>query len=405
MRKLVAAVFLTLAVPAAVRAQDFGREWIDRVTHEVQVDRGPLSTKPVEWHVVGGVEYYHDDNIFLSDKKEVDDSIIIPFAAASIEYSEQRFEAKADFLGNLKFYSDDDLDSMNDDEERLYVKLRQVGAKYTFEISEVAARLSDPLDVVFVDRAVRTVSTTVPHLAFDLTPVWTVESSANVGIVRYEESVFAHAIDNVNFRVDGAIVYRGAWGIDLIAQGGWQEISYRFSQAEGAPPDAFGWYARGGFRGEILPTLMIEALAGGAHMESEFYQGTKIDEDDETGDAAVSVRWEAMPILTFMGDYTRQFAFAGGADPYQIVNRTLLLGALELTEYVSVRARFQFDHSETTSGTERDYWSTGGSVTVKPLPWVIIDGGVSFRSGEAELGPLKTEYDNVIFHAGLAVTY
>jgi hypothetical protein len=112
-----------------------------------------------------------------------------------------------------------------------------------------------------------------------------------------------------------------------------------------------------------------------------------------------------MPILTFNVDYSRQFVFAGGVDPYQLVNRFLVLGGLELNEYVSAHARFQYDHSDAVSGVERDYFSTGGTLTVKPLPWVIIDGGVTFRSGEAELNNASTEYDNVIFHAGLAVTY
>lgn len=405
MRMIVAAAVFVLAVPAAASAQDFGKEWIDRVTHEVQTERGPLATRPVEWHVVGGVEYYHDDNIFLSDKNEIDDSIIVPFAGATIEYSEPRFEIKADFLGNYKLYSDSDLEDMEDDEERLYVKLRQTGARYSLEVTEIVARLSDPLDVVFVDRAVRTVSTTVPRLSLDMSPRLAFEAAANLGVVRYDESSFAHSIDNDNVRVDATIVYRGPMGLDYLAQAGWQEISYRYSQNEGAPPDAWGYYVRGGIRGELLPRLIAEFMAGGVHFESEYYQGTKTDEEAETGDVSAGLRYEATETLTLTADYSRQFTFAGGVDPFQLVNRVLFLGALELTEYVSVRGRFQFDHSDTTSGTERDYWSTGGSVTIKPVPWALIDGGVTFRAGEAESGPLKAEYENLIFHVGVALTY
>jgi hypothetical protein len=405
MRTSVAVVVFAVALPAAVRAQDFGREWLDRVTHEVQTERGPLGTKPVEWHVVGGVEYYHDDNIFLADQNEIDDSIIIPFAGASIEYSESRFEVKAEFLGNYKVYSDSDLEDADDDEQRFYFKFRQVGAKYSLEVTEILTHLSDPLDVVFLDRAVRWVSMTVPRLAMDVSPKVGAELAANIGLVRYEDSVLSDAIDNDNIRVDGTLVYRGPWGMDFLAQGGWQEINYVASQAQGAPPDAWGYYVRGGVRGEVLPTLMLEVLAGGSHIESDFYSGTRIDEEDEGGDVSVDVRWEALPTLTLMADYSRQFTFAGGVDPYQTINRALFLGALELTQYVTVRGRFQYDHSHTTSGTERDYWSTGGSVTVKPLPWALIDGGVTFRSGEAENGPLTSEYDNLIFHVGVALTY
>jgi hypothetical protein len=405
MRRSFAAVVFAVALPAVARAQDFGREWLDRVTHEVQTERGPLATKAVEWHAVGGVEYYHDDNIFLSDKNEIDDSIVIPFVGASIEYSESRFEIRAEFLGNYKLYSDSDLEDADDDEERFYVKLRQVGSKYSLEVVEILTHLSDPLDVVFVDRAVRWVSQTIPRLSMDLSPKLAAELGANVGVVRYEDRVFSDAFDNDNIRVDGTLVYRGPWGMDFLAQGGWQEISYVASQADGAPPDAWGYYVRGGVRGELLPTLMMEVLAGGSHIESDYYSGTRLDEEDEGGDVSVDLRWQALPTLTLTGDYSRQFTFAGAGDPYQTVNRVLFLAGLELTEYVTVRGRFQFDHSKTTSGVERDYWATGGSVTIKPVPWAMIDGGVTFRAGEAESGGLETEYDNLIFHVGLALTY
>ncbi len=403
MVKPVALAAFLAFLPAVAEAQDFGREWLDRVTHEVQSERGPLSTQPVEWHVVGGVEWYSDDNLFLTEKNEFDDSVIVPFAGATIEYSEPRFMVKADFLGNFKIY--DDFEDGDDDEQRLYFVFRQTGNRYSLEIVEILQHLSDPLDVVFIDRAVRTTSTTIPRLAFDLNPLWSVEASANIGVVRYEDAAFARAIDNDNIRTDVTVVYHSPAGIQLMGQAGWQQISYRNSQAKGAPPDAWGYYIRGGARGELAQRLQVEAFVGGTHIESDYYAGTRIEEEDETMDAAVSFRYEAMQTLTFNLDLVRQFTFAGGADPYQVVNRVLFLANFEANAYVSFRARFQYDHADTATGVERDYAHVGGSVTIKPIAYALLDAGVSFRTGETDTGAASMEFDNVIFHAGAALTY
>jgi hypothetical protein len=89
------------------------------------------------------------------------------------------------------------------------------------------------------------------------------------------------------------------------------------------------------------------------------------------------------------------------------VDRALAMLEWELTPDIGTKARFQYDHAMTALGTERVYMSVSGSAWFKPTAWMIIDAGVTFRSGDAENTDtgLDTEYDNVIVHVGLAATY
>src|SRR5436190_18067731 len=97
----VAAVVLGALLPSReAGAQDFGQTWIDRITHELERERGPLESKPVTWSVDAGVEYAFDNNIFLTKTSKKSDSIIIPFVQANIAYSEQRFDLEARLLAD-----------------------------------------------------------------------------------------------------------------------------------------------------------------------------------------------------------------------------------------------------------------------------------------------------------------
>src|SRR5437762_41829 len=59
----VAAVVLGALLPSReAGAQDFGQTWIDRITHELERERGPLEAKPVTWSVDAGVEYAFGKN-------------------------------------------------------------------------------------------------------------------------------------------------------------------------------------------------------------------------------------------------------------------------------------------------------------------------------------------------------
>lgn len=414
-RTAVALVVLSLAAPAAASAQEFGREWIDRVTHQLEAGRGPLKTKPVEWDVTGGVTYEFDDNVYLHEEDEVEDSIIIPFARLAASYAESRFEVEGDLLANYKIYADED--DLDDDEQRLYLKLRQVGSRFSLGVEEIFQRVSDPLDVIFADRAERIVSNTIGRLTYDLTRQWIMEAYGNYQIVRFEGDDF-DVLNNNLFRGEGSLIYRAPSGLDLVGQVGWMNISYSDGQAEGAPPDAWGWYARGGVRGELVPRLAAQAFVGWSEIESDYFAGTTEDVEEGTVDAAVNVMYEATETVRFFFDYTRQYTFGGSSftdvsgntflEPFQVVNRLLGLIQVEVTPTVSLRARAQFDFTKSPEDVERTYISVGGAAQVRPAEWIILDAGVTFRTGETDFnidGADTVEYDNLIIHAGVALTY
>ena len=412
-RTAVALFVLSLAGPAAASAQEFGREWIDRVTHQLEVERGPLKTKPVEYDIAGGVAYQFDDNIYLQDEDEVDDSIIIPFVRLGASYAEQQFEVEGDLLANYKIYADED--DLDDDEERLYLKLRQVGSRFSLGVEEIFQRVSSPLDAVFADRAERIVSNTIGRVTYDMTRQWIIEGYANYQIVRFEEDDFSIQ-DNNYFRGEGSLIYRMPSGLDLVGQAGWLNISYNEGQAEGAPPDGWGWYARGGVRGELVPRLTVQALVGWSEVESDYFAGTSTDVEDGTVDAAVNLLYEVTETVRVFVDFTRQFTFAAltlsaftpEPDVFNIVNRALALVTIDVSPTITFRARAQFDYLEgPESDIDRTYIAVGGSAEVRPAEWIILDAGVTFRTGEIEVDGSSTdsEYDNLIIHAGVALTY
>jgi hypothetical protein len=407
MRKSTAlAVLAVLAAPAVATAQDFGREWLDRITHATEQERGPLTARPLEWHAGGGVAYFFDDNVFLVDDSQpgvekTEDSIIVPFVRGTLTYVEQRFEVEADLLANYKLYSE--VDNADDDEERLYFRARQTGNRYSFELVELFQHLSDPTDVIFDQRAERIVWNNVLRFSYDLDRSWAMEGFANYQLVRYAEDIFADTSDNNELRVDGSIVYRASQRWDLLLNVGWQDISY---QSDNAPVDAWGWYIRPGFRAELFERFQLDALVGLSHIESDYITGTT-DVEDDTVDAAVNLRWQLSEEFTLRGDYTRHFTFANNGDPYQRVDRMSVLLDWMLSESFSLNGRGQFDHAMTALGTERNYYTAGLVATWKASPFMAVDAGVTFRLGDSTdgLSSFESEYDNLIFHFGLAASY
>lgn len=409
-------VYLALAAlglaGSTAAAQDFGTDWIDRVTRQLTAERGPLQAQPWDVHGTGGLALYFDDNIYLDENDEVDSTIFIPFARVTATYAEPRFEFQGDLLANYKLYSDADIDAtpddedVDDDEQRLYLRARQTSTRYSLELAQIVQRVSDPVGVIFTDRAERLVANTVPRVEFDLTRQWAIEVTANYQVVRYDDKIF-DVLENNSGRVEGSLVYRTAYGFDVLAQAGWQDISYSETQNDGAPPDAFGYYLRLGWRGYLMERLYAELLAGYDHIESDFFVGTSIDKEDNTMSVYSSLNYEATETLKLSAEYARQFAFAGAGDPYQRVDRILAAAYFEVTPEVELKARVQYDHAMSALNTERTYWSVGGDVWYKPIAWLILDAGVTARGGEAENEDtfLDTEYDNVIFHFGVAATY
>src|SRR5205823_2390995 len=145
---LVTAVVVAALLPSReARAQDFGQSWIDRVTHELEQERGPLTPKPVSYEAQAGVDYAYDNNIFLTQRGKKSDSIIIPFVQAGIEYGEPRFDLEARLLADYKVYAKEKAD---DDEERIFFRARQTSARWNFEISEIFQNVSDPAGLLFL---------------------------------------------------------------------------------------------------------------------------------------------------------------------------------------------------------------------------------------------------------------
>jgi len=201
------AVFALLPSREAA-AQDFGQAWIDRITHELEQERGPLAPKPLDVTGTAGVNYAYDNNIFLADtgpgKKK--DSIVIPFLQVDLNYAEPRFDIEASFLGNYKRYFKET--NVSDDEERFFFRARQTSARWNFEISEIFLNVSDPAGLLFLNRVSRIVSTTVPKIAFDIGRQWALEVAGNIMVVRYQDPAFSAAQENNNFTVDLNAIYR-----------------------------------------------------------------------------------------------------------------------------------------------------------------------------------------------------
>ena len=413
MGKIMVALAVLLAVPAAAAAQDFGVEWLDRVTHERQQERGPLKPHPVEWMASGGVLAYLDNNVFLADKegKTPGDLVVVPFVRGRMDYTEQRFEASADLLLNYMGYADlnhdpgIDLQSARDYEQRFYGHARYVDARFTIGLDQVVRHESDPVNVLFLNRAERVVSDSIVQATYDLTRTVAAEFHADYQVVRFEEQPFAAQANNDNWRGDLALVYRQANGYDWLIQAGLMSIYYMRSQPA-APPDVDGYYVRGGFRGDLSERFSLEALAGWISIQSDRYTGTQEKEENSTADIAVNIRFEVTETMRLFGDYGRTMGFAGGSDPFQTVNRFAAIAEWDCTEELSVRARVQWDRAASALGILREYRSASLSAVWRFSEHFAADAGATYRTGNTH-GKVasSTEFENAILHVGVVLTY
>lgn len=404
-KKAVVTAFALLLCAVPALAQDFGVAWIDKILHETQAERGPVKAKPFDLYAAGGVAYYYDSNVFLEEDDEDSDSIVIPFANLRVAYSEPRFEIQADLLVNYNWYSD--IDDADDDEERFYLHLRQVDARYSFDLTQIIQRASDPLqNTVFLERLERTVSNTLPFLGFDVSPAFAIEVGADLEIVRFEDSFVGDSTDNNTARIDGALVWRTPWNFAALVQGGYMTINYIEDQSDGGSPDVFGYYVRGGIRGEIFQRLWLDALVGYGDVESDFFIGTQVEKLDSSADAKIHIRYEATETFRWLADYTRRYSFGLGGDPWQLINRFVTIAEFDATSELTFKARFQYDHADSALGVERDYISLGGSATLKVGRHLLFDGGATWRTGETQGAVVAdTEFDDFILHVGAALTY
>ncbi len=398
MTRPLAVLAFAVAAASSARAQDFGQQWMDRVTREVMPDRGPLPTRALVHELyMGGIAYY-DDNIHLRPDDEEAQTVIAPFIRLRVDYSERQLDAAGDVLASYKRYSPDE--EFSDYEQRAFGRIRIVGPRAGAEIAAIVQNVSDPIDAVFADRAERLVVNAFPRASLELTNTLALEVSANAGYVSFWETAFETA-DNWNVRADFSVVGHLTNGVDLLGQAG--VLAIRYAERLG-PPDVDGFYGRGGLRGELTPVIHLTALAGWTTAESEDFLSGADGEEVDTADVAVNLRWQLAPKTTFWGDFTRQVAWGGLPDPFSVVNRATVIVESTLTEEMLGRVRGQADFVEGSGGIDKTFYSLAVSATYKLQPQVYLEGGVTWRWGEFDDVPGGYDYENTIVHLGLVVT-
>jgi len=383
-------------------AQDFGQGWIDRITHEIEQERGPLTPKAFNWTADVGVEYAFDNNIFLTQTDKKSDSIIIPFVQAGLSYAEPHFDVEASLLADYKYYVKENPD---DDEERVFVRARQTSNRWNFEVSELFLNVSDPSGVLFLNRVSRIVSTTVPKIAVDLGRSFSFEVAGNIQIVRFGEQPYRDGQDNNNFSFDLGLVYQTPWAFEALAVFGYYNINYLTDRA--APdgtPDVFGYYGKVGFRGNIVERLILEGTVGYSSVNTDFFPSTGNDISSGTGVFNLDLRYEATDKLTFFLDGVRMYAFEGFGDPYQLINSFAAMGEMELSDGFKVRARLQFDHSDSALNVTRNYLNGNVGATYKFTSHWVVDASAGYRWGKTEnVG--EVHFNDVLFQIGVAFTW
>lgn len=380
-------------------SQDLAADWMDRVSHDVLQSKGPLPTRPLHHTLHMGLLSLYESNVNLEEDDEDGESILVPFLRLRLEYGERQLDAAADVLANYKYYIPDHEHS--DEEERVYGRVRFVSPKMELEAAEIFQHVSDPVDVVFADRVDRFVNETIGRARFEAVPGFAVEADVAFGLVRFQEKEFDSG-DNWNLRAGAGLALRVSKVMEAVAQAGLLLIDYRYDT--GAPPDVDGVYARAGLRGDLLPTLSVTALLGAARAESEDFESGAEGVEDDTGEAALHLRWQAAPKLTLYGDYSRVLAFSAMPEPYQVVNRVIALAEYEATAEVRLRVRAQWDHADGALGIEREWASAGAAVQWQSHPQVFFDAGVQFRWGGVDGAPADYDYEDAIVHLGIVVT-
>lgn len=383
-------------------AQDFGQQWVDRVTHELEQERGPLSPKPFTWDAEAGVNYAYDSNVFLTQTNKKSDSIIIPFVQAGLQYGEPRFDLEGNLLADYKGYLKE---HASGDEERAYFRARQTSSRWNFEIAEIFQNIIDPSGVQFLTRTRHLVSNTIPKVAFDLGRSWAIEGTGNVQIVRFREQAYTPE-ENNNFSVDATGVYRTPWAFDLLAQVGYYNIHYTLPQADGGTPGAFGYYYRLGVRGDLFEKLHVNVLAGYTNVKTDFFgaTGNAINKDNFGG--IMNIRWELSETLNVFIDAARQYAFEGFGDPFQILDTATLYAKKDLSDTTSVSVRLQYDHGNTALHVTRYYYTAGLQGNYKFSSHLIADVNAGYVGGkESSLGSGSFTFTEFILSAGVALSW
>jgi len=389
-----------LALPASAAAQDFGTEWTDRITHMILDDSSPLQASPLTLQFSVGEVYSYDSNIFLTDTKETNDSIFTTFGQVILKYAEVNWDAEADLMINYNAYAD--TSDASTDEERFFGRIRGHGATSTLQLTELARRESSPTDAVFAHRAARFVSDTIPEAVFRLSDTLWVEGTSTIEYVTYRNENFQTA-DNINSRSIGTLAYRTKrTGMDVLVQGGYLTIHY---QDFDAPPDAYGWIARVGVRGDAAPDLHVSAVAGATHVAST--NSSQIGRADPmtTMDAEFHLVYNLTDIFTLYADYSRRPGFSSGTSAYQIVGSADVILEYTPRDDLTLRARAQHDRVHTSDGERRAYFTTTVGPEYRILERLHVEAHATYRVGVAPDTGGAGSFNDLIFSAGIVGTF
>jgi hypothetical protein len=157
-------------------------------------------------------------------------------------------------------------------------------------------------------------------------------------------------------------------------------------------------------RGDLTPTLALTALAGMGSMKSDDFPSGQAGAAHSTLDAVFALRWTPTEKVVVTADYTRQFGFGGGGEPFVVVNRFVSLLEYQASEEWTWLVRAQYDFLDGATGSEREWFSFGSSLKWQGHPQVYLDGGATFRVLQNGGSAPDFEADDFIFHFGLVAT-
>lgn len=389
-----------LAVARSARADSLAIEWMDRVTHEVQQQEGPLSSKPFKYRLYGGVYALYTDNLYLTPNRHAhSDAAAIPFVRGRIDYADARFEAAADLLVSFDAYQGHH--EARNDQEHFYGKVRYADGVFDLQLVEIVQHVTEPVDSVHVDRARRFITDTMPRAGLLISKVLKFEVSGLVETVHYSGDDF-NSRENENYRGGLAGFYRINERFSVGADAGYVRISYRDTDVT---PHAEGFYAHVSVRGQVYENLLVEAGAGYSGMRSLQPQpGDRHDARDSDFDAEVHARWQVFKPLLVEADYVRRFGFAGSGSAWQRLDRVTLLVEWKALETVTVRARGQYDRVHPSNAHVRNYIAGGFSVTWQFADNIAVDGGGLARCGNTK-GVSGDEWDNWQVDLGIVFSF
>ena len=391
---------LLLLCSTTAAAQDFGTQWIDRVTHQLLDYDAPLDPYPLSAQLSFGEVYTYDSNIFLTHTDRTNDSVFLTFGQVIVKYAEVNWDLEADLTVNYNAYVD--TTDANTDEERFFGRVRMQGSTLSMQLSEVARRESSPTDVVFTDRARRFLSDTTPEVIFRLNDDFAMEGVSTIEYVHYQAAEFQPS-DNINTHSIGTIAYsmkRNA--LDALVQVGYITINYTDSNSA---PDARGWLMRIGVRGDVAPDLSVVLLAGVSDMGSEHDSITGEKTHLTTADVEVHIAYKALESVTAYADYTRRPGFSTNGASFQTVDSSSAILEYAAREDLKLRARLQYDRVHTSTGERRAYYSATLGPEYRLMERITLEAHATYRFGVTPGSNDAGSFTDAILSAGIAATF